>query len=145
MRRFRTVYGVILGVCLSAFVLMAAACNNFAPFWETVECTPDWYGMTITPPPSANVLEERCRSAFNPDYYLVFTMAPSDLEAFQADVPVTNWSGDASVMLDFQAEAARATSFLAGSFGNGAISVDALIDMSDPSLYTVYYEAVFVD
>jgi len=145
MHRRKVVYRVVVGVCLTVVVLLVAACGSFAPFWETVECTPDWFGMTITPPPSADILEERCRSAFNPDYTLVFTMSPSDLGAFQAATPVTNWSTDASMLLDFQDEAARATTLLAGTFGNGAIAVDALIDMSDPNLYTVYYEAVFVD
>lgn len=145
MDRYRVLYRVWAGRMLWLVVLLAAGCGSFSLFGDTVTCTPGWYGLTITPPPGAQILQERCRSAFNPDYRLVFTMPAADLEAFQAATPVTDWRTEASGLLGLQDEAAQATSLLAGRFGNGAISVDALIDTSDPNRYTVYYEAVFVD
>ena len=144
MQQHGWLYRGVVGVALSVFILLAAACGGFG-LWDTVECMPDWYGLTITPPPGATILEERCRSAFNPDFWLVFSMPASELEAFQAATPITDWTTDASELLNFADEAARATSLLAGSFGNGAISVEALVDMSDAELYTVYYKATFVD
>jgi len=144
MQQHGWLYRGVVGAALSALILLAAACGGFG-LWDTVECTPDWYGLTITPPPGATILEERCRSAFNPDFWLVFSVPASALEAFQAATPITDWTSDASGLLNFQAEAARATSVLAGRFGNGAISVEALVDMSDAELYTVYYKATFVD
>lgn len=125
--------------------LMVSACATLG-LWDTVACTDDFYGLTFTLPPSADVIEERCRTAFNPDYHIVFRMDAANMAAFQAAAPVAAWAdNDASGLLRFQDEAERATQFIAGRFGNGAILVDALVDMSDADMYTVYYHATFVD
>src|SRR5690606_28567307 len=76
--------------CLSMLVLAIAACGG-GLFWQTEPCTGDWYGTRITPPASATIIEERCRSAFNPGFTLVFTMPPQALAEFQAAAPVTEW------------------------------------------------------
>lgn len=45
----------------------------------------------------------------------------------------------------FDEVAAKATSLLFGSFGDGSVSMEVLIDTSNPDEHVVHYEAAFVD
>lgn len=123
---------------------LITACGGLG-LWDTVECTDDFYGLTITMPPSADIAQERCRTAFNPDYRVVFTIDTADLTALQSALPITEWRDDTDGLLHFEAEAARASERRVGEFINGAIAVEVVIDMSDSTLYTVYYQATFID
>lgn len=135
---------VFFVACLIGTVVLVAACGSFG-LWSDVACRDDWYGLRIIPPPGAEVLQERCRSAFNPDYRLVFMMSPDDLQVFQAATPIETWSDDASGFLALDTEAARADRLLAGRFADGVQIVEALVDMGNPDRYTVYYNATYVD
>lgn len=138
MQRISLLVVSILLVCL------VTACGGLG-LWQTVECTDGFFGLTFTLPPSAVIQQERCRTAFNPDYRVVFTIDPADLMTLQDAMPITEWRTVTDGLLHFENEAARATERLVGKFINGAISVEAVIDKSDSSLYTVYYQATFVD
>jgi hypothetical protein len=135
---------ITMAVISVLLVGLVTACAGLG-LWQTVECADDFFGLTFTLPPSASIQQERCRTAFNPDYRVVFTIDPAELSALQAAVPITEWRTDADGLLHFEMEAQRATERLVGVFGNGAISVEVVIDMGDSSLYTVYYQATFVD
>lgn len=134
---------VFVAACLVCLVVSVAACGGL--YWSTEPCRGDWYGTRIEVPANATLVYERCRSAFNPDYTVVFTIPPDALADFQGEAPIVTWSDDAVGLLHWQSEARQATSLLAGRFINGAIAVEALVDLSDPARYTVYYQSTFVD
>lgn len=111
-------------------------------------CTEEdfWNTMTAaTLPASAQIQQEWCTSSFNPTYNVIFTMSPGDLQTFQQSTPVTTWETNAANAVSLADDAAGMSSLLFGHFGDGAIDVEILIDTSNPELYTVYYQEVFVD
>jgi hypothetical protein len=100
----------------------------------------------VSLPPSASNVEERCSmNIVNPSYTVFFTMSPNDLETFQQSTPIASWSGDVSVASTFGDQAAQMESLLVGSYGDGAVLLEVLIDTSDPQQYRVYCDATFVD
>jgi hypothetical protein len=101
--------------------------------------------LRVTLPPSASDVTERCSKGINPTYRATFTMSPDDLESFRRSTPITDWKADASDTVSFDDEAAKATSLLFGDFGDGAVSMEVLIDTSNPDHHVVHYEAAFVD
>ena len=56
-----------------------------------------------------------------------------------------NWQTDPAAVTRFEDEAAEMQSLIFGTFSNGAILQDVLIDTSNPQQYTVIYSASFVD
>jgi hypothetical protein len=101
--------------------------------------------LRVTLPPSASDVTERCSKGINPTYRATFTMSPDDLESFRRSTPITDWKADASDTVSFDDEAAKATSLLFGDFSDGAISMEVLVDTSNPDEHVVHYEAAFVD
>lgn len=81
----------------------------------------------------------------NPSYTNTFTMSPDDLETFQQSTLVTEWQTDASHVRMFDDEAAQMDSLLVGSYVDGVILLEVVIDTSNPEQYRVYYGATFVD
>jgi hypothetical protein len=55
----------------------------------------------------------------NPSYTATFTLAPADLEAFQASTVITEWQTDASGAVVFADEAARMESLRLGRYMDG--------------------------
>jgi hypothetical protein len=101
--------------------------------------------LRVTLPPSASDVTERCSKGINPTYRATFTMSPDDLESFKRSTPISDWETDASEAVSFDNQAAKATSLLFGDFGDGAVSMEVLIDTSNPDHHVVHYEAAFVD
>jgi hypothetical protein len=133
---------VLLVVSLLAFGL--TACGMFGNRTDCDETIMDTLRVTL--PPSASHLTERCSMGIvNPTYRATFTMSADDLEAFQRSTPITDWRTDASGAVSLGKEADEATSLLFGSFGDGAVSMEVLIDTSNPDEHVVHYEAAFVD
>jgi hypothetical protein len=136
----------ILAIIIFSLMTITVACGLLD--MGASACTDDdfWNSMTAgTLPPSAEVQREWCTSNFNPSYNVIFTISPSDLQAFQESTPVTTWETDAANAVSLEDEAARMDSLLFGGFRNGAIDLEILIDTSNPEKYTVYYQEVFVD
>jgi len=135
---------VIVGVVLALAVMSVSACGLLS---SSNPCSTDMLAMlSVSPlPPSANVLYQNCSMSFNPTYDLRMTIAPADLVAFQQSTSITNWQTDPAAVTRFEDEAAGMQSLIFGTFGNGAIIQDVLIDTSNPQQYTVIYSASFVD
>ena len=97
-------------------------------------------------PLSATNVQERCSmNIVNPSYTATFLMSPDDLETFQQSTLIRDWMADASAAGVFESEAAQMESFLVGTYGDGAVALEVLIDTSDPQQYHVYYDATYVD
>ncbi|MBC7815142.1 MAG: hypothetical protein H7175_28550 [Burkholderiales bacterium] len=126
-------------------IVSAAACGSFNLMGGD-PCTPDMLAMLeITPPLRANIIYQSCSMSFNPTYDLRMTIAPVDLVVLQQSTSITNWQTDPAAVTRFEDEAAGMQSLIFGTFGNGAIIQDVLIDTSNPQQYTVIYSASFVD
>ena len=131
-------------VALAWVLLTATACGSFLS--EEQDCGESRFaGLRATLPPSAADVRESCDSFINDTYRGSFTMTPQDLAAFQAGTRIQNWQPTIGTDETFKEEAARAKSLLFGTFGDGAIIQDVLIDTSDPQRYKVYYQASNVD
>ena len=134
-----------LRILLALVIVSAAACGGIN-LMGSDPCTPDMLAMLQTTPPlSANITYENCSMSFNPTYDLRMTIAPDDLFAFQQSTNITNWSTDPAAVTRFEDEAANMQSLIFGTFSNGTILQDVLIDTSNPELYIVIYSASFVD
>ena len=97
-------------------------------------------------PPTGTNLEERCSmNIVNPSYTATFTMSPDDLEMFQRSTLITDRQTDASAAVIFDDEATQMDSLLVGSYGDGAVALEVVIDTSDPQQYPVYYYSSFID
>jgi hypothetical protein len=132
-------------ITLVALPLFAAACGLVGS--ENTNCdTNPAFAWKASPPPSAADLEERCAmNIVNPSYTASFSMSPDDLEAFQQSTPIRAWTTDASAAVVFENEAAQMESFLIGTYSDGAVALEVLIDTSDPQEYRVFYDAAYVD
>jgi hypothetical protein len=126
----------------SLLVVNLTACSLLG---DRVDCDEVPEMLRVTLPPSANEVAERCSKGINPTYRATFTMSPDDLESFRRSTPITDWKTDASDTVSFDDEAAKATSLLFGDFSDGAISMEVLVDTSNPDDHVVHYEAAFVD
>jgi hypothetical protein len=128
---------------LSVLALILSSCGVLG---NRADCDESMMGMLrVTLPPSASNPTERCSKGINPIYRATFTMSPDDLEVFQRSTPITDWTSDASDIVTFDDEAAKATSLVFGDFGDGAVSMEVLIDTSSRDEHVVHYEAAFVD
>ena len=135
-----------IAALLALIVISVAGCSLLG---DTVDCaSPNFHGYRITPPPSASNVQESCSNGINPTYRASFTMAAGDLVAFQQstfvkDIP--NWQTTAPSKSQFSQEAAQAKSLLYGTFGDGAILEEILIDTSHAQQYKVYVVLSNVD
>lgn len=126
-------------------VIVTGACGLLSGGDTDCETNPA-AGWRVSLPPSAANVEERCAmNIVNPSYTATFTMSPDDLATFQQSTLITDWRTDASAAGVFENEAAQMESLLVGSYGDGAVALEVLIDTSDPQQYRVYYDAAFVD
>ncbi|MCA9903932.1 MAG: hypothetical protein KC547_08750 [Anaerolineae bacterium] len=126
-----------------SFILFLSSCQLFPRF----ECNPDEsYARKADLPPTAADVQERCSGLH---YEVTFKMAAEDLAAFQMNSPIQAWrvdnSSDIFAEPPFAEQAARASQYLYGEFSNGIDLINVLIDMSDGRVYTVYYDADYVD
>lgn len=102
--------------------------------------------LELEPPTSATFTEEQCSMGIiNPTYTATLTIPAVDLVAFQQSTRVKSWLTTAVSAVSLKDEAAGMTSLLYGTFGDGAISEEVLIDTSNPQQYTVYVVRTFVD
>src|SRR5207247_1559037 len=102
----------------------------------------------ITLPPSASNVQESCSNVINPTYHASFTMSAGDLTAFQQDSfvqKIKTWDTSAKADSTFSNEAAQAKSLKYGTYGDGAIFEEVLVDTSDPQQYKVYVNLANVD
>src|SRR5262249_5540007 len=109
-------------------------------------CSQDKFGMVRLPlPSSASNVSETCSSGLAASYEVTFTLPSSNLSDFQQRTQIKNWQSNVAQNSRFKDKAGQAKSLMAGSYSNGAIYQDALIDTSDPQQYTVYYYAQDID
>lgn len=101
--------------------------------------------LEITPPASATIISESCSSFINDTYRITFTIPPEELTNVQNLAHVANWSSDYSRIGIWKDEASTISSAIFGSYNDGAISEEVLIDTSRSDLYTVYFYRSFVD
>ena len=126
-------------------VIVTAACGMIGDGNTNCEDNPA-FAWRVTLPPSAANVEERCAmNIVNPSYSVTFTMSPDDLEPFQQSILISEWRMDVSAAGVFENEAAQMESLLVGTYGDGAVMLEVLIDTSDPQQYRVYYDATYVD
>ncbi len=130
---------------LAMLMLALSGCGLFT-LDSPVSCDSDsFYGYKATLPSSARNVEEKCSNDFNPSYEASFTLPASDLSAFQASTPITEWTTSAPENAVVSRYARGASSVLYGTSSNGAIYEQVLIDTSDPQTYKVTMQLVNVD
>lgn len=116
---------------------------------DAVDCNSgDFHGYRIVIPLSASNLQESCSNALNATYRASFTMAAGDLNTFQQSTYLKNikdWQTTAPSQARFSKEAAQAKLLLYGTFSDGAISEEVLIDTSNAQQYKVYVVLSNVD
>lgn len=112
-------------------------------------CDPDILNaIRIAPPASVGDLTESCVNGFAPgnaQYRATFKLAPADLSEFQASTRITTLQTTAPDSAIYKDEAAKLSALQYGSFGDGAIMEEILVDTSNPQEYTVYFYRAFVD
>lgn len=132
---------------LIPILMFSAGCGGIGALYE--ECDAEILSMLKTPlPASAQVSSESCVPGFAPgnaQYKATFTLAPADLEAFQSSTRITDWGNSVGDNPVYEAEAGPLTSLIYGDHTDGAFMEEALIDTSNPDLYTVYYFNAFID
>jgi hypothetical protein len=104
--------------------------------------------LRVAMPPSARTLSESCvegSAPGNAQYRATFTVPPSDLSVFQQNTSIQNWEQTVANDAVFNQEAAGLSSFQYGSYGDGALVEEALVDMSNPQEYQVYFYRAYVD
>jgi len=136
----RSVPRLMIAVSL---VLLLSSCGLLS----RLECNPDEsYARPADLPPTAADIHEDCSSLH---YEVTFTMAAEDLGTFQASTPIREWRVDNTSEIyaepPFAEQVARASQYLYGEYSDGIDLINILIDMSDAQIYTVYYDADFVD
>lgn len=133
-------------IALALLVISTSACGFIGFVSTSGNCEEV---STYAPPPplpsSAANYGERCAMGINPSYRATFTIAPTDLETFQQNMPVSIWLHDDSDVVMFEAEAAQMDSLLYGTYNDGAIWLEIVIDTSNPQQYPVYYYSSFID
>jgi hypothetical protein len=144
MMQARNQYRRWLGVVIAVVLISVTGCQSLGGSTDCNE-NPAFAWRAKFPPSAANI-EERCAmNIVNPSYTATFTMSPTDLVTFQQSTPITAWETQPAEAITFKSEAERLDSLLFGKFSNGAVSMEVLIDTSDPQLYKVNYDAAFVD
>ncbi len=99
-------------------------------------------------PASATVVEQSCVPGFAPGNATLrvkFTIAPDDLSRFIESTPIMIWVDAVPEDYRYDGASVDTEELMYGEYGDGAIRMDVLIDMSDPALYTVYYTNSFID
>ncbi|MCA0456085.1 MAG: hypothetical protein LCI00_19055 [Chloroflexi bacterium] len=102
--------------------------------------------LELDPPESATFTEEHCSMGIvNPTYTATLTIPAVDLVAFQQNTHIESWLTTAVSALSLKDQAEGMDSILFGSFSDGAISEEVLIDTRNPQAYTVYVVRTFID
>lgn len=135
---------------LSAFALLLAmvslsACGLLG--MNRSDCSRDMLLMLeLEPPASATFTNEHCSMGIvNPTYTATLTIPAVDLVAFQQSTRIKSWLTTAVSAISLKDTAEGMQSLLFGTFSDGAISEEVLIDTSNPQQYTVYVVRTFVD
>jgi hypothetical protein len=132
-------------ITLVLLVISSAACGLLGGGNTDCKSNPAASWSVSLPPSAANAQERCAMNIVNPSYTNTFTMSPDDLESFQQSTLVTEWQTDPSLVRMFDDEAAQMDSLLVGSYVDGVILLEVVIDTSNPEQYRVYYGATFVD
>ncbi len=137
-------YRQLFRLSLLVVIVNLAACGLLGG--NRMDCSPDMLSMLkIMPPSGTKTVSESCSMGINPTYKAVYTIIPADLSMFQQVTAVTDWKLTPDDAVSFKHEAVGLKTLLFGSFGNGVISEEVLIDTGNPEQYTVYFERTFVD
>ena len=111
-----------------------------------IDCSSDMLSMLkIQPPSGTKIVAESCSMDINPTYSATFTIAPSNLAAFQQATTITDWKPSADKAVSFKDKVTGLKSLLFGQFGNGVISEEVMIDTSNSQQFTIYFVRTFVD
>lgn len=97
---------------------------------------------------SANVLEQSCTEGFAPGNATVrvkFTLSPDEVDAFMQSTPISEWALSVPADYTYNGAPVNAESVSYGTYGDGVIYMEILIDTHDPTLYTIYYVNSYVD
>ena len=132
------------------FVLLAVSACGILSGGLNNGCAQDEIdALRVTLPASASNVTENCVEGFAPgnaQYTATFNIAAADLSALQTQTDITTWEttipANASV---FDKEAVGLTNFQYGSFGDGAISEEVLVDMTDPQQYKIHFFRAYID
>ncbi|HEX2619035.1 MAG TPA: hypothetical protein VHL11_02780 [Phototrophicaceae bacterium] len=147
MSAFRTSKSFMI-LLLIGIVMNLTACRAFL-FDDEVSCDSDqFYGYVVPVPATAIDVQEDCSNGFNPTYIASFVIPVAELSAFQQSEyfsQITDWHTTVPDDSIFKSKNDKTTALLYGHYGDGAINLEVLIDMSDPEQYRVYVIATNVD
>lgn len=102
--------------------------------------------LELDPPSTATFTSEHCSMGIvNPTYSATLTIPAVDLVDFQKSTRIQEWFTTAASAISLKNAAEQMKSLLFGSYSDGVISEEVLIDTANPQQYTIYVVRTYVD